>query len=1067
MYWNLLQTGSACRATRPSSGESTNQKISWVPERLMSSRTQPVTPPASARNALRVLPGRGRVNIAQQLAAELRHTIRGEVRFDAGSRSLYATDLSLYRHVPIGVVIPRDVEDVIQAVGACRKYEVPILGRGCGTSLAGQCCNVAVVLDFSKYMNRILELDPAKRIARVEPGVICDQLRGAAEQHHLTFAPDPATHKYCTLGGMIGNNSCGVHTVMGGKTVDNVEELEILCYDGSRMRVGRTSEEELQQITRAGGRRGEIYSRLRNLRDRCAEQGRHTYPQIPRRVSGYNLDELLPERGFNVARALVGTESTCVMVLNATVRLVPSPPRRVLLVISYPDIFLAGDNVAMIRSYGPIGLEAVQQHVIENMHRKGKPLPGAKLLPAGDTWVLAEFGGQTEQDASEKARHAMERIDHELRGHLDMKLVEDPHEQKSVWHIREVAIDASRVPGVEDAFPAWEDAAVPPEEVGNYLREFYEILKRHQYRFTTFGHFGDGCIHSRITVNVKTADGVKDFRRFMNEAADLVVRYGGSLSGEHGDGQLRAELLPKMYGTELIQAFREFKSIWDPNWRMNPGKVVDPYRLDENLRTGPDYRPQRPHTHFHFPEDHGSLAEATERCFGVGRCRGLDGGTMCPSYMVTREEGYTTRGRAHLLFEMLRGDSILDGWRDDHVKGALDLCLSCKGCKGDCPVSVDSAHYKAEFLSHYWEGRPRPRTAYALGMVNVWMRAASLAPGLANLITQTPLLRDLAKAAAGIAPQRAIPAFAPQSFRQWFRSRARENGRSKVILWPDTFNNYFHPDIAQAAVAVLDAAGFDVALPQQNLCCGRPLYDFGMLDRAERYLRQILAALRDDIAAGVPVIVLEPSCAAVFRDEMPNLLPNDEDARRLSRQTLLLGEFLEQRAPQFQPPKLNRKALVHGHCHQKAVLNTDNEISTLKKLGLDCEVLESGCCGMAGSFGFEKEKYDVSVACGERVLLPAVREADAKTLIIANGFSCQEQIAQFTERRALHVAHVLYLALDQSSGKEPDRHRYPETELLGTRENEVRSSKRHAALTLAGSTALAAAIWFWRKRRAA
>jgi FAD/FMN-containing dehydrogenase/Fe-S oxidoreductase len=1033
----------------------------------MSSRIQPVTPPTTPRGTLRVLPGRGRTNTADQLAAELRRTIRGEVRFDTGTRSLYATDLSLYRHVPIGVVIPRDVEDVIQTVDACRKYEIPILGRGCGTSLAGQCCNVAVILDFSKYMNHILELDPQKRMARVEPGVICDQLRDAAEEHHLTFAPDPATHKYCTLGGMIGNNSCGVHTVMGGRTADNVEELEILCYDGSRMRVGRTSDEELQQIMQDGGRRGEIYRKLRDLRDRYAEQVRQTYPKIPRRVSGYNLDELLPENGFNVARALVGTESTCMLLLNATVRLIPSPPKRVLLVISYPDIFLAGDNVATIRTYGPIGLEAVQQHVIENMHRKRKPLPGAKLLPEGDTWVLAEFGGDTQQQASEKAHQAMEKIERELKGHLKMKLVADPHEQKSVWHIREVAIDASRVPGVEDAFPAWEDAAVAPKDVGNYLREFYEILKRHRYRFTTFGHFGDGCIHCRIAVNVKTADGVKDFRRFMNEAADLVVCYGGSLSGEHGDGQLRAELLPKMYGPELIQAFREFKSIWDPNWRMNPGKVVDPYKLDENLRIGPDYRPQQPLTHFHFPEDHGSIAEATERCFGVGRCRGLDGGTMCPSFMVTREESYTTRGRAHLLFEMLRGDSILDGWRDDHVKEALDLCLSCKGCKGDCPVSVDIATYKAEFLSHYWEGRLRPRTAYALGLVNVWMRAASLAPGLANLVTQTPLLRDFAKAAAGIAPQRAIPALAPQSFRQWFRGRARESGRSKVILWPDTFNNYFHPDIAQSAVAVLDAAGFDVAIPQQNLCCGRPLYDFGMLDRAERYLRRILAALRDDISAGVPVIVLEPSCAAVFRDELPNLLANDEDAKRLSQQTFLIGEFLEKKAPQFQPPKLNRRALVHGHCHQKAVLDPENEISTLKKLGLDCEVLESGCCGMAGSFGFEKEKYDVSVACGERVLLPAVREADADTLIIANGFSCQEQIAQLTERRALHLAQVLDIALHQTSGEQPGRHLYPETELIKARDAKVRASLRHAALTLAGSSVLGGAIWLLRNRKAA
>ncbi len=784
-------------------------------------------------------------------------------------------------------------------------------------------------------------------------------------------------------------------------------------------------------------------------------------------MSGYNLDELLPDHDFHVARSLVGTESTCVLVLNATVRLVPSPCCRVLLVIAYPDIFQAGDNCAAIREYGAIGLEAVQKHVIENMHRKGKHLPGARLLPEGDTWVLAEFGGETEEEAREKGEAAKKRIESELRGHTAIKLIEDPQDQKKVWHVREVGVDASRVPGVEDAVPSWEDAAVPPPQVGNYLREFYKIAERHKYHFTIFGHFGDGCIHCRLTVDVKTAEGVKNFRRFMNDAADLVVKYGGSLSGEHGDGQLRAELLPKMFGPELIQAFREFKSIWDPDWRMNPGKVVDPYPLDQNLRTGPDYRPRQPFTHFRFPEDHGSMAEATERCFGVGRCRALEGATMCPSFMVTREERYTTRGRAHLLFEMLRGDSILDGWRDEHVKEALDLCLACKGCKGDCPVSVDIATYKAEFLSHYWEGRLRPRSAYAIGLVDRWMRAASLVPGFANLVTQTPLLRELAKAAAGIAPQRKIPALAAQTFRQWFRRQRNGNGRSKVILWPDTFNNYFHPDVAQAAVGVLDAAGFDVAIPRQTLCCGRPLYDFGMLDRAELYLRRILAALRPEIEAGIPIVVLEPSCAAVFRDEMTNLLPTDEDAKRLSRQTFLLSEFLQQRAPQFQPPQLHRKAVVQGHCHHKSLMKMDDEVEILKRLGLDYELLDSGCCGMAGSFGFEEEKYDVSVACGERVLLPAVRQADADALIIADGFSCQEQIAQLTERRALHLAQVIQLALHQDELGRSDGQPYPETEILEQRDSEIHASMRRTALALAGAAALGGSLWMLGRRKAA
>ncbi len=1035
----------------------------------MSSTLRPATPPAPQPADLRVVSARPRANVADRLAAELRQSIRGEVRFDAGSRSLYATDLSLYRQVPIGVVIPRDVDDVIQTVSLCRQYDAPILARGCGTSLAGQCCNVAVILDFSKYMNRILELDPEKKTARVEPGVICDQLRDAAERHHLTFAPDPATHKYCTLGGMIGNNSCGVHTIMGGKTVDNVEELEILCYDGSRMRIGRTDEAELEKITRGDGRRSEIYAKLKDLRDRYGEQVRQTYPQIPRRVSGYNLDELLPERGFHVARALVGSESTCVLVLNATVRLVASPAKRVLLVIGYPDIFLAGDNVAAIRGYGPIGLEAVQQHVIDNMHRKGKPITGAKLLPEGDTWVLAEFGGDTVEEAREKARLAMGKIDGELKGHLKMKLVEDPHEQKAVWHIRETAIDASRVPGVEDAVAAWEDAAVPPAQVGNYLREFYKILEKYHYRATVFGHFGDGCIHCRLTADVKTADGVKAFRQFMNDAADLVVRYKGSLSGEHGDGQLRAELLPKMYGPEIIQAFREFKSIWDPAGRMNPGKLVNPYKLDENLRTGPDYRPRPVFTHFKFPDDGGSLAAGTERCFGVGRCRALDGGTMCPSFRATREEMHTTRGRAHLLFEMLRGDSILDGWRDDHVKEALDLCLSCKGCKGDCPVSVDIATYKAEFLSHYWEGRLRPHSAYALGLVDIWARLASYAPGLVNLASRAPLLRDAIKFAADMPSQRQIPLFAPQQFTDWFHARvdgvqrpARAH-RGRVILWPDTFNNYFHPDIAQAAVEVLEDAGFAVDVPRGHFCCGRPLYDFGMLDRAKRYLRRILRALRPEITAGTPIVVLEPSCASVFRDELKNLLPTDEDARRLSQQTFLLSELLQQKAADWTLPRLQRKALVHGHCHHKSLMTMDSETALLAKLGLDFQLLDSGCCGMAGSFGFEKKKYDVSVACGEHALLPAVRQAGADTLIVSDGFSCQEQVSQLTNRHALHLAQVIQLALHQRTGESTDGS-YPEINFVRRRKAQQRRSMIRASASLA-AVALACGGLVWLSRR--
>ncbi|MDQ3894196.1 MAG: FAD-binding oxidoreductase [Actinomycetota bacterium] len=954
---------------------------------------------------------------ARALARELAATIRGEVRFSPGSRALYATDLSAYRQVPIGVVIPRDVDDVVATVAACRHYGAPVLARGGGTSLGGQTCNVAVVLDFSKYMNRILELDPARKLARVEPGVICNQLRIAAQEHGLIWAPDPATYEFCTLGGMIANNSCGVHSVMAGRSSDNVEELEILTYDGVRLRLGATSDEELERITADNGRRGAIYRQLRELRDRCADLVRERYPDIPRRVSGYNLDDLLPEKGFHVARALAGTEGTCALTLAATVRLVPWPAARTLVVLGYPDQYGAADQLMDILAHGPIGLEAVDGTVIENMRRLRFNLREVDLYPEGGAWLLAEFGGDTRADAVDRARALMAELKRRSNGGApSMKLFDDYAEQKRVWLVREGAIGVSRVPGELETWSCWEDAAVAPERLGDYLRDFKRLLDRHGYYCVFFGHYGQGCVHSRITFDLKSAEGVRRFRAFMEEASDLVLAYGGSLSGEHGDGQSHAELLPKMFGKELVEGFREFKAIWDPESKMNPGKVVDPYPLDSNLRLGAEYRPRPVKTHFRFPADHGSFAEATERCFGAGKCRRTEGGTMCPSFMVTREEMHTTRGRAHLLFEMLRGEAIVRGWRDEHVKESLDLCLACKGCKGDCPVSVDIATYKAEFLSHYYAGRLRPRSAYALGLVHWWARLAARAPALANLVTQQPLLARAAKAAAGLAPERALPHFASKTFTTWFRERgSRNRGGRRVVLWPDTFTNHLHPEIPRAAVEVLEAAGYEVELPRRSLCCGRPLYDYGMLALAKRQLRQILDALSAEIAGGVPVVGLEPSCIAVFRDELVNLFPEDERATRLARQSFLLGEFLATE-PEYEPPRLERKAVVHGHCHQKAIMKLHADEALLRRVGLDFEILDSGCCGLAGSFGYEKgDHYDVSIKAGERALFPAVRDAAEEVLVVADGFSCREQIAHATDRRAVHLAEVLQMALHEEA----------------------------------------------------
>jgi FAD/FMN-containing dehydrogenase/Fe-S oxidoreductase len=1031
---------------------------------------------------------------ASTLEAALRRHLRGEVRFDSGSRALYATDGSNYRQVPIGVVVPRDQEDVLATVALCRDYRAPLLARGGGTSLAGQCCNAAVILDFSKYMAAILEVDPIKRIARVEPGVVLDTLRAAAEKHHLTFAPDPATHDRCTLGGMIGNNSCGVHSIMAGKTDDNIEALEVLTYGGQRLHVGATSADDFDLFIREGGRRAEIYAGLKSIADRYGNQVRSQYPNIPRRVSGYNLNHLLPENGFHVARALVGSEGTCVTILEATCRLVESPPERVLVVIGWPDIYICADHVPQImlgtdREHRPIGLEGLDDIMVTASRRKRVNLEGLALLPEGGGWLMVEFGANTAAEAEAQAHNLMAALDRSAAP-PNMRLFTDKKQIRRIWEVRESSLGVtSHVPGEPPRWEGFEDSAVAPEKLGAYLRDLRRLMQAFHYEGSFYGHFGHACVHTRMDYDLESTEGVRKFRQFMEEAADLVVGYGGSLSGEHGDGQARAELLPKMFGPEIMQAFREFKALWDPDWKMNPGKLIEPYRLDENLRLGAGYDPWQPETHFKFPDDHGSLASATLRCVGVGKCRRDEGGVMCPSFRVTGDEEHSTRGRAHLLWEMTKGDVIKDGWQNEAVKESLDLCLACKGCISDCPVGVDVATYKAEFLSHYYETNRRPLNALAFSNIDLWARAASHVPGLANLATQLPGLRDLAKLAGGIPSQRRIPAFAPQTFKQWWEHRndsphndslrgTDECARppvghdNSVLLWADTFNNHFLPATAKAAVEVLEAAGFDVSVPRAHLCCGRPLYDVGMLDRAKSLLLQIMDELLPEIEAATPIVVLEPSCAAVFRDELTNLFPKDERAQALSKQVFLLSEFLEQRASNFPLPKLPRRALIHGHCHHKAIMKMTAEESVLDRMGINFTAPAPGCCGMAGAFGFEKEKYEISKAIGELELLPAVRQAPTDWLIVADGFSCREQIAQETDRHALHLAEVLQMALREATETpegfplfDPAPQHYPEDAWVRPHEAAIQKSMKRTGLAVAGVAAGAALLLALARKR--
>jgi FAD/FMN-containing dehydrogenase/Fe-S oxidoreductase len=964
------------------------------------------------------------------LEADLRARVDGEVRFDPGSRGAYSTDASNYRQVPIGVVVPRTVDAAVEAVAVCREHRAPVLSRGGATSLAGQCTNVAVVLDWSKYCHRIVGYDPDQRSVTVEPGIVLDTLNERTRQDGLVYGPEPATHYNCTLGGMIGNNSCGATAQRVGKVVDNVRRLEVLLYDGTRAWVGPTSDAEYDRIQSEGGRLAELYRQLRELRDRYGEQVRERYPQIPRRVSGYNLDALLPEQGFDLAKLLVGSEGTLVTVLRAELPLVEDPPHRAVIMIGYDDVAAAADAVPRILEQHPIALEGLDHELISFQQRKHLNPAALELLPPGRAYLLAQFGGQTGEEALAAARDCEDALQGERRGNGSV-VFDDEQDEAMIWKVRESGLGATaRVPALPDTWPGWEDSAVAPDRLGPYLRDLKQLYDEFGYgTASVYGHFGQGCVHSRIPFDLVTARGVEDFRRFMERAADLCVSYDGSFSGEHGDGQARAELLPKMYGEDLVRAFGELKAVFDPTNRMNPGKVAAPHRLDEYLRYGADWTPPVLDTAFGYPHDDGSFSRAVSRCVGVGKCRRDEGGVMCPSYMVTREEEHSTRGRSRLLFEMLNGHRdgpITDGWRSKDVLESLDLCLACKGCKSDCPVNVDMATYKAEFLHHHYKGRLRPRSAYAMGWMPLLARAASPLSWLVNALGQAPGTSRVAKAVTGVDQQRTLPVFASQTFRAWWARRGPQGSgeRGEVLLWPDTFTDRFHPHVGKAAVEVLEAAGWRVRLPEQWLCCGLTWISTGQLDAGRRVLGRTVDALRDHVRAGGLVVGLEPSCTAVFRADAAELFPDDLDVQRLREQTVTLAELLDAHTAGWEPPQVQRKALVQTHCHHHAVMGVKADGAVMGKAGLDAEVLDSGCCGLAGNFGFEAGHYDVSMACAERVLLPRLREAPEEAVVIADGFSCRTQIQQGgVAREGLHLAEVLAGALrkDETPAHRPER----------------------------------------------
>jgi FAD/FMN-containing dehydrogenase/Fe-S oxidoreductase len=963
------------------------------------------------------------------LAAELRGAVLGEVRFDIGSRAAYSTDASNFRQVPIGVVIPRTIDDVVAAVAVCRAHGAPIVSRGGGTSLAGQCTNTAVVIDWSKYCNQLVSVDSEQCTCIVQPGIVLDELNRQLAPHGLRYGPEPATHPNCTLGGMIGNNSCGATAQSYGKVVDNTVRLEVLCYDGTRFWCGATSDEEYESILARGGRQAVIYRQLRELADRYGEEIRRRYPDIPRRVSGYNLDSLLPDKGFHVAGALVGSESTLVAVLQAELTLVPVVKARTLVVLGYPDVASAAEAVPAILPYAPLALEGLDQRLINDERIKDIHPEALKDLPEGGGWLLVQFGGTDQEDADAKAHAMLGALDGTESG-PKASFYDDPAIEDELWQVREAGLGATaHIPGHRDTWEGWEDSAVHPDGLAAYLRDLEKLYEEFGYADEAmpalYGHFGQGCVHTRIPFDLYSDEGAAKYRRFLDRAADLVVHHGGSLSGEHGDGQGRGALLPKMFGEELSLAFAQLKGIFDPDDRMNPGKVVAPFAPDENLRLGGSWKPKpMGPVYFSYPEDGGSFAAAANRCVGAGKCRQHShpgGAVMCPSYQATMEEEHSTRGRARLLFEMLNGHGdgpVEDGWRSDAVRDALDLCLACKGCKSDCPVNVDMATYKAEFLSHYWRGRMRPRHQYVLGWLPLIASAvASLRLGtVVNTSSHGPALSRLATSLAGV-EDRELPLFAPLTLQQWAAKRSPSRPpalplRGEVLLWPDTFSNHFHPHVGQAAVELLESAGWKVTVPQSRLCCGLTWISTGQLPMARRVLRRSAKILADHVRQGGFVVGLEPSCTAVFRSDATELLPDDPTVKLLSQRTVTLAELLTAHTPGWQPPQVAppyNSAVVQVHCHQHAVLGWEADQALLETAGVHAERLESGCCGLAGNFGFEPGHKDVSEACAERVLMPRLRQTPKTTAVLADGFSCRAQIHLLdgAGREALHLAELL------------------------------------------------------------
>ncbi len=931
--------------------------------------------------------------VTTMVTSEITHTLRklGVADVDDSTlvRALYSTDASLYRVVPQVVVRPRSVEEVLATVEACRVTGTPLTSRGAGTSIAGNAVGTGVVIDFTRHLNRVHDIDVEARTARVDPGTVHAVLQKAATPLGLRFGPDPSTHTRCTVGGMIGNNACGSRALAYGRTADNVVGLDVVTMAGEELslgagrRTGSPTLDRLDEVVQAG---------LGTIRTEFGRFGRQ--------VSGYSLEHLLPERGFDVATFLAGTEGTLATMTSATVRLVEDPPHRQILVLGYASMADAGDDVPALLPFGPTACEGLDSRIVDvfRMHKGSVP-----DLPRGQGWLFVEISGDDPGLVADTVQRASA-----ASSAIASRVVTDPREQAVLWRIREegAGLATRTLPG--KALSGWEDAAVPPAKLGTYLREFDALLRENGLDGVPYGHFGDGCIHVRIDFPLDAAGGKELFRSFMFDAATLVASHGGSFSGEHGDGRARSELLPLMYSAEAIDLFAQVKGVFDPDDLLNPGVLVRPRPLDADLR-GPESSRDRldGRLGLRLLHDDGDFGKAVHRCTGVGKCiadNAGSNGVMCPSFQATRDEKDSTRGRARVLQEMIDGRLVTGGFRAPEVHEALDLCLSCKGCASDCPTGTDMATYKSEVLHQSYKGRVRPRSHYILGRLPFWARVTSPIAWLANLGLRTPGIRSIARWVAGVDQRRSLPTFATRRFTRTARPRV-EAGRPKAVIWADSFTEYFSTDGGRAALEVLDAAGYDVEVLGRPQCCGLTWITTGQLDTARTMIARAVEQLHPYVAAGVPVVGLEPSCLAVLRSDAVELL-DDPRAVDVARGVFTLSELL-QRTEGWQAPDLTGTTLVvQPHCHQASVLGFEADMAVMESTGATIQRL-SGCCGLAGNFGVEKGHYEVSVAVAEQQLLPAVRNATAGAVVVADGFSCRTQLDDLASVKALHLAQLL------------------------------------------------------------